>query len=267
MRRVHNRCTAGRAYSYECAINRALSDLEMNIDIADGSTPDSASGSAVVTSAQNSSYGELPFEVIQAFNQASHRSCIHSGFDTMPEVIEEVSLDLHTGVDALHGNANSSGIYMVELARLMRRWVLKQQDSQLSQESMMSLVMVFDILISILLNTHLHSGIESSAQLATALLGCPDRRCCGRSMGQALLMISRLEILLRDFSHMRVHRHRRQRAAVRSMVSTQWRSANVSCVNSCEVDSMHAYSHCDKHSTFDSLCATKKELGHWDTIL
>ena len=82
-------------------------------------------------------------------------------------------------------------------------------------------------------------------------------------MGQALLMISRLEILLRDFSDMRVHRHRPQR----SMVSTQWRSANVSCVNSCEVDSMHAYSDCDKHSTSDSLCATKKELGHWDTIL
>ena len=30
---------------------------------------------------------------------------------------------------------------------------------------------------------------------------------------------------------------------------------------------MHAYSDCDKHSTFDSVCATKKELGHWDTIL
>ena len=40
MRRVHNRCTAGRACSCECAISRALSDLEMNIDIADGSTPD-----------------------------------------------------------------------------------------------------------------------------------------------------------------------------------------------------------------------------------
>ena len=94
MRRVHNRCTAGRACSCECAINRALTDLEMNIDIADGSTPDSAPGSAVVTSAHNSSYGELPFEVILAFNQASHRSCIHSGFDPMSEAIEEVSLEV-----------------------------------------------------------------------------------------------------------------------------------------------------------------------------
>ena len=55
-RRVHNRCTAGRACSCECAINRALSDLEINIDIADSSTPDSASGSPVVTSTQNSSW-------------------------------------------------------------------------------------------------------------------------------------------------------------------------------------------------------------------
>ena len=110
----------------------------------------------------------------------------------MPEVIEEVSLDLHTGVDALHGNANSSGIYMVELARLMRRWVLKQQISQLSQKIMMMLVMVFDTLISILLNMHLRSDMESSTQFAIALLGSPDRRCCGRSIGQASLMISRL---------------------------------------------------------------------------
>ena len=51
MHKVHSRCTADRACSSECAIKRALSDLEMNIDIADSSTPDSASGSAVVTSA------------------------------------------------------------------------------------------------------------------------------------------------------------------------------------------------------------------------
>ena len=132
MHRVHSRCTADRACSCECAIKRALSDLEMNIVIADSSTPDSASGLAVVTSAQASSYGELPFQVTQKFNQASHRSCIHSSFEPMPEVVDEVSLELHDGVGAPHGNANSSGIYMVELARLMRRWVLKQQDSQLS---------------------------------------------------------------------------------------------------------------------------------------
>ena len=64
MHRVHNRCTADRACSCECAINRALSDLEMNIDIADGSPPDSASGSTVETSAGTRSYDELPFEVI-----------------------------------------------------------------------------------------------------------------------------------------------------------------------------------------------------------
>ena len=66
MYRVHNRCIADRACSCECAIKRALSDLEMNLDIADGSTPDSASGSAIVTAARASGYGELPFEVVQS---------------------------------------------------------------------------------------------------------------------------------------------------------------------------------------------------------
>ena len=110
--------------------------------------------------AQVSSYGELPFEVIQKFNQASHWSCIHSDLDPMPEVVDEVLLEFHDGVGAPHGNANSSGIYMVELARLMRRWVLKQHNSHLSQKSMTSLVMVFDTLISILLNMHMWSDIE-----------------------------------------------------------------------------------------------------------
>ena len=66
---------------------------------------------------------------------------------------------------------------------------------------------------------------------------------------------------------MRVHRRRRHQAAVRSIVSTQWRIANVTYVNLCEADSVQAYSDCDRHATFDSLCSTKKELGHWDTIL
>ena len=35
----------------------------------------------------------------------------------------------------------------------------------------------------------------------------------------------------------------------------------------CEADSVQAYSDCDRHATFDSLCSTKRELGHWDTIL
>ena len=196
LHRVHNRCTADRACSCECAMKRALSDLEMNIDIADGSTPDSASGAAMLAAVQRASYGELPFEVIQKFHHASHWASVHNDFDPMPEVADEVSLELHDGVGAPHGNANSSGVYMVEVVRLMRRWVLKQREPHLSQQSMTSLVMVFDILISILLNMHMRSDIESSAQLATALLSSPDRRCCGRSMGRALLMITKLEVLL-----------------------------------------------------------------------
>jgi len=88
-------------------------------------------------------------------------------------------------------------------------------------------------------------------------------------MGQALLTITKLdpELMLHDFSSMRVHRRRRRQAAILSMVSTQWRSANVTTVGLCESESAQAYAHCDRRSTFDSLRATKKELGHWDTIL
>ena len=42
---------------------------------------------------------------------------------------------------------------------------------------------------------------------------------------------------------------------------------NVTYVNLCEADSVRAYSDCNRHATFDSLCSTKRELGHWDTIL
>jgi hypothetical protein len=102
-------------------MKRALSDLEMNIDIADGSTPDSASGAAMLTAVRQASYGSLPFEVIQKFHHASHWTSVHSDFDPMPEVADVVSLELHDGVGAPYGNANSSGIYMVEVGRLMRR--------------------------------------------------------------------------------------------------------------------------------------------------
>ena len=70
MHSVHNRCTSDRACSCECAIKRALSDLEMNIDISDtgSSTPDSASGSAVVAEARPTTAEELHVAISQANN-------------------------------------------------------------------------------------------------------------------------------------------------------------------------------------------------------
>ena len=113
--RVHNRCTTDRACSCECAIKRALSDLEKNIDIADGSTPDSASGATMLAAVQQASYGSLTFEVIQKFHHASHWTSVHSDFDPMPEVADVVSVELHDGVGAPYGNANSSGTYIMVL--------------------------------------------------------------------------------------------------------------------------------------------------------
>ena len=91
-----------------------MSDLETNIDIADSSKPNSASGSAVMAAARLGGYGGLSFEVVQGSHHVSHVACMDSDFGPMPELANEMSLEF-----------GSADIHMVELARLMRRWVLQ----------------------------------------------------------------------------------------------------------------------------------------------
>ena len=144
---------------------------------------------------------------------------------------------------------------------MLRRWVLVQPSREICDEDKMDLVHVFDVLLSILENMHSRSDIESSTELASALLADDRKRCCGRSMGTALLMITRLETMLRDYSSMRAHRRRRHKAVIRSMVCKQWRDANSTIILEIEKRAVNAYALCGKFVRLYTMVTTYLSLG------
>ena len=120
---------------------------------------------------------------------------------------------------------------------------------------------MFDVVLSILRNMHSQSDIESSTELASALLDDDNKRCCGRSMGTALLMITKLESMLRNYAGMRAHRRRMQQTMIRSLVCRQWLEANRTIVRQCEERAKISYALCGRFVKLYTMVTTYHGLG------
>ena len=281
--KVHNRCSSDRACSCECAMERAVTEFEQELDVGFSAEPEASPGEGPdndPNGAQDGAPGAGPGscpggndkadDTAVGITVSTANGAAAGGAARMPyDMVQRIQIagneswvgprDL--GVISRCIGRYSHGRRQQGVARMLRRWVLIQPRREICDEDKMDLVHVFDVLLSILENMHSRSDIESSTGLASALLADDNKRCCGRSMGTALLMITRLETMLRNYSSMRAHRRRRHEAAVRSRVCRQWREANSAIILKIEERAVSAYALCGKFVKLYTMVTTYHGLG------
>ena len=282
--KVHNRCSSDRACSCECAMERAVTEFEQELDVGFGAGPEAPPGEGPDNDPNGAQDGapeagpgscpggnDKPDDTAVGSATSATNGAAAGGAAQMPyDMVQRIQIAVNESRDGPRdlgvisrcvGEKYSLGRRQECVARMLRRWVLIQPRREICDEDKMDLVHVFDVLLSILENMHSRSDIESSTELASALLADDYKRCCGRSMGTALLMITRLETMLRNYSSMRAHRRRRHEAAVRSRVCKQWREANSAIILEIEERAVRAYARCGKFVKLYTMVTTYLGLG------
>ena len=206
MHRVHNRCTADKACSCECAIKRALSDLEMNIDIADSSTPDSASGSPVVTSAQNSSWigSVLSPEITSTILLLD--SCFHS-------------THVHVLTQAQRGNKD-----VLIVLNAIRTWILLQRDEEVSYADKHRIVYFLKVVSELVATLYFKFNVANVKQLWKALCPavCRYDQCCRQSLRIALVQLQSLVLGCERLMFAKFNSQCRNKLRFLSAVCSEW---------------------------------------------